>query len=72
LPIDACALFANLHSVTLVGKSAKVDCLRIAPHDISAMERRQVYMPDTNFVITRFLTVDGVGEIIDLIPIKEA
>ena len=35
------------------------------------MERKQLYLPDTNILITRFLTVDGVGEIIDFTPIKQ-
>ena len=43
---------------------------RIAPPDTSGMERKQLYLPDTNILITRFLTVDGVGELIDFMPIK--
>src|SRR5947209_16835229 len=35
---------------------------RIAPPDTPDMERKQLYLPDTNILITRFLTVDGVGE----------
>jgi GH15 family glucan-1,4-alpha-glucosidase len=45
---------------------------RIAPSDTSATEHKQLYLPDTNILITRFLTVDGVGEIIDFMPIKRA
>src|SRR5258708_39751780 len=45
---------------------------RIAPPDTPGMERKQLYLPDTNILITRFLTVDGVGEIIDFMPIKQA
>src|SRR5579864_6237240 len=45
---------------------------RIAPPDTPGMERKQLYLPDTNILITRFLTVDGVGEIIDFMPIKPA
>ena len=44
---------------------------RIAPSDMSGTERKQLYLPDTNILITRFLTVDGVGEIIDFMPIKQ-
>lgn len=33
---------------------------------------RQLYMPETNVLISRFLTVDGVGEVIDFMPIKKA
>jgi len=45
---------------------------RIAPPETPGMERKQLYLPDTNIIITRFLTVDGVGEVIDFMPIKEA
>jgi GH15 family glucan-1,4-alpha-glucosidase len=44
---------------------------RISPPDTPGMERKQLYLPDTNILITRFLTVDGVGEVIDFMPIKE-
>src|SRR5260370_27770304 len=36
------------------------------------MARKPLYLPDTNIFITCFLTVDGVGEIIDFMPIKQA
>lgn len=29
---------------------------------------KQMYLPDTNVLMTRFLTPDGVGEVIDLMP----
>src|SRR5579859_3599997 len=44
---------------------------RIAPPDTPGIGRKQLYLPDTNILITRFLTVDGVGEIIDFMPIKQ-
>lgn len=31
---------------------------------------RQLYFPETNILLTRFLTDEGVGEIIDFMPIK--
>jgi GH15 family glucan-1,4-alpha-glucosidase len=34
------------------------------------MGRKQLYLPETNILITRFLTVDGVGEITDFMPVK--
>jgi GH15 family glucan-1,4-alpha-glucosidase len=43
---------------------------RISPHDTPGMGYRQLYLPETNILITRFLTVDGVGEITDFMPIK--
>src|SRR5690348_5957073 len=32
---------------------------------------KQLYFPDTNVLITRFLTEDGVGEIEDFMPVGE-
>jgi GH15 family glucan-1,4-alpha-glucosidase len=31
---------------------------------------KQMYLPDTNILITRFLSPDGVGEIIDFMPVE--
>jgi hypothetical protein len=35
----------------------------------SEVTHKQLYWPDTNILITRFLSDDGVGEIIDFMPI---
>jgi hypothetical protein len=40
---------------------------RIAP-DGDGRSSRQLYLPDTNILITRFLTPDGVGEVLDFMP----
>jgi GH15 family glucan-1,4-alpha-glucosidase len=32
--------------------------------------RRQMYLPDSNVLMTRFLTPDGVGEVVDFMPIR--
>jgi GH15 family glucan-1,4-alpha-glucosidase len=32
---------------------------------------RQLYVPDTNVLITRFLSEDGVGEVIDFMPVED-
>jgi GH15 family glucan-1,4-alpha-glucosidase len=32
---------------------------------------KQLYFPDTNVLLTRFLTADGVGEVEDFMPIGE-
>jgi GH15 family glucan-1,4-alpha-glucosidase len=43
---------------------------------ISARSRdarpRQMYLPNTNVLVTRFLTPDGVGEVVDFMPIRTA
>jgi GH15 family glucan-1,4-alpha-glucosidase len=43
---------------------------------ISATHRscqcRQMYLPETNILITRFLSPDGVGEIVDFMPVTAA
>jgi GH15 family glucan-1,4-alpha-glucosidase len=38
----------------------------------SEARRRQMYLPDTNVLVTRFLTPDGVGEIVDFMPVAES
>jgi GH15 family glucan-1,4-alpha-glucosidase len=40
---------------------------RIAP-DCQGSSSKQLYLPDTNVLITRFLTPDGVGELQDFMP----
>jgi GH15 family glucan-1,4-alpha-glucosidase len=35
------------------------------------MKTRQLYLPDTNVLLTRFLSSDGVGEITDFMPIGQ-
>ena len=30
---------------------------------------RQLYLPDTAILITRFMTADGVGEVLDFMPV---
>jgi GH15 family glucan-1,4-alpha-glucosidase len=44
---------------------------RIAPAR-AGWTPKQLYFPDTNVLITRFLTRDGVGEVQDFMPIHEA
>jgi GH15 family glucan-1,4-alpha-glucosidase len=33
---------------------------------------RQMYLPDTNVLLTRFLSPEGVGEIVDFMPLRNA
>ncbi|MFZ0565940.1 MAG: glycoside hydrolase family 15 protein [Chlamydiales bacterium] len=34
------------------------------------VHHKQIYLPDTNVLITRFLSADGVGELIDFMPVQ--
>jgi GH15 family glucan-1,4-alpha-glucosidase len=44
---------------------------QIAPA-IESFTDKQIYWPETNILITRFLSPDGVGEIIDYMPVNHA
>jgi GH15 family glucan-1,4-alpha-glucosidase len=45
---------------------------RIAPTDEDQnITYKQLYLPETNVLLSRFLTVDGIGEITDFMPIKQ-
>ncbi|MCU7495464.1 MAG: glycoside hydrolase family 15 protein [Ignavibacteria bacterium] len=35
------------------------------------VKNKQLYIPDTNVLLTRFLSFDGVGEITDFMPVEE-
>ncbi len=37
----------------------------------SSYSSRQLYFPDTAVLITRFMTKDGVGEVLDFMPVRE-
>ncbi|GAC1377254.1 MAG: glycoside hydrolase family 15 protein [Ktedonobacteraceae bacterium] len=45
---------------------------RIAPVNGNGINVKQMYIPDTNVLITRFLSTHGVGELTDFMSIKEA
>jgi|HigsolmetaAR201D_1030396.scaffolds.fasta_scaffold09393_2 Glucoamylase and related glycosyl hydrolases len=44
----------------------------ICPADTSGVVLKQFYWPDTNVLVTRFLSVDGVGQVVDFMPIVGA
>jgi GH15 family glucan-1,4-alpha-glucosidase len=44
---------------------------RLAP-DREVTTTKQLYLPDTNMLITRFLSEDGVGEVQDFMPVAKA
>ena len=46
----------------------KGGCFSISPV-FSEMKNKQLYLPDTNVLLTRFLSTDGVGEILDFMPV---
>jgi GH15 family glucan-1,4-alpha-glucosidase len=52
--------------------AGKGGCFRIAPTDSSNTRYKQLYLPETNILLTRFLSHDGVGELIDFMPVKQA
>ncbi len=43
-------------------------CFQISP--AAEATQKQVYWPDTNVLLTRFLSADGVGEIVDFMPVR--
>jgi GH15 family glucan-1,4-alpha-glucosidase len=61
---DAPSVFASLLDRDRGGH------FRIAP-DAPDHVARQLYFPDTAILITRFMTADGVGEVIDLMPVDD-
>ena len=44
----------------------------IAPRATPEMRYNQYYLPETNILITRFFTNEGVGEVTDFMPIQSA
>ncbi len=64
--IDAPSVFGALLD------AGKGGSFRIAPTDPSKAKNQQLYLPQTNILLTRFLSSDGVGEITDFMPIKPA
>jgi GH15 family glucan-1,4-alpha-glucosidase len=70
--IDWCCL-PRFDSPSVFGAlldAGKGGFFRIAPTDTTGVKNRQLYLPETNILLTRFLSVAGVGEITDFMPIK--
>jgi GH15 family glucan-1,4-alpha-glucosidase len=61
---DSPSVFASLLDRDRGGR------FRIAAADDDAVVR-QLYFPDTAILITRFLTPDGVGEVLDFMPVHD-
>jgi GH15 family glucan-1,4-alpha-glucosidase len=68
--IDWCCL-PNFDSPSVFGAlldDARGGHFQISPR-VAELRTRQTYLPDTNILITRFLHPDGVGEIVDFMPV---
>jgi GH15 family glucan-1,4-alpha-glucosidase len=61
---DSPSIFASLLDAERGGQ------FRIAPA-ADGYVTRQLYFPDTAMLITRFMTADGVGEVLDFMPVIE-
>jgi len=48
----------------------KGGCFSISPL-FGKMKTKQLYLPDTNVLLTRFLSAEGVAEITDFMPVEE-
>jgi len=71
--IDWCCL-PDFDSPSVFGTlldAGKGGSFRLAPVEQESLGTKQMYFPETNILITRFLTHDGVGEITDFMPIKQ-
>ena len=52
--------------------SEKGGYFQIEPRETPVESYKQHYLPDTNILVTRFLTESGVGEVTDFMPIQQA
>ncbi|HEU5226975.1 MAG TPA: glycoside hydrolase family 15 protein [Ktedonobacteraceae bacterium] len=71
--IDWCCL-PRFDSPSVFGAildAQKAGFFRISPTDMSNVKCKQLYLPETNMLLTRFLSVDGVAEVTDFMPIKQ-
>ena len=62
---DSPSVFAALLDADRGGR------FQIAPQ-LDDMVHRQLYLPDTNVLLTRFLSDSGVAEVSDLMPVQDA
>lgn len=65
--------FPNFDSPTIFAAlldEKKGGCFQIVPA-FTEMKTKQLYLPDTNVLLTRFLSKEGVGEITDFMPVEE-
>ncbi|HJT59571.1 MAG TPA: glycoside hydrolase family 15 protein [Ktedonobacteraceae bacterium] len=72
--IDWCCLprFDSPSAFGALLDARKGGFFRIAPSNQEhSMAHKQLYLPETNILLTRFLAAEGVGEITDFMPIKQ-
>ena len=62
---DSPSVFAALLDADRGGR------FQIAPV-LDGAARKQLYLPDTNVLLTRFLDTDGVAEVSDFMPVEDA
>src|SRR5215469_3790956 len=70
--IDWCAI-PDFDSPSVFGALLDVtrgSFFRIAPPDTLSMTQKQMYLPETNILVSRFVSAAGVGEVTDFMPIK--
>jgi GH15 family glucan-1,4-alpha-glucosidase len=69
--IDWCCLpqFDSPSVFAALLDESKGGYFKLAP--VQAGTNRQMYMPETNVLLTRFLRPEGVGEVIDFMPVRE-
>ncbi len=63
---DAPSVFGALLDAELGGS------FRITPSTTKDMQYRQLYVPETNILVTRFLSGEGIAEITDFMPIRQS
>jgi len=61
---DSPTIFANLLDVKKGGR------FQIQPEEANHRQVRQLYLPNTNILLTRFLAEEGVAELTDFMPIS--
>ncbi len=71
--IDWCCLprFDSPSIFAALLDAGKGGFFRISPTDMEGVKCQQLYLPETNILLTRFLSMQGVAEITDFMPIKE-
>jgi GH15 family glucan-1,4-alpha-glucosidase len=71
--IDWCCL-PHFDSPSVFGALLDADkggYFRIAPHGVPDVQYRQLHVPETNILVTRFLSAQGLGELTDFMLVKE-